>query len=107
LLGAQHLKELPLQLDLLDNVKARIIACSQVRQVCYVTGETDFVLIPSVADMSEYEQLGVRAPKSPKVAGGPQSWVSYELVNNFGLLRTTTPKRRPSQSVGQVSAAGL
>jgi Lrp/AsnC family transcriptional regulator, leucine-responsive regulatory protein len=45
------------RLDLLDKVKARIMACPQVQQVYYVTGETDFVLILSVADMSEYEQL--------------------------------------------------
>jgi Lrp/AsnC family transcriptional regulator, leucine-responsive regulatory protein len=45
------------RLDLLDTVKARIAACPQVQQVYYVTGETDFVLILCVADMSEYEQL--------------------------------------------------
>jgi Lrp/AsnC family transcriptional regulator, leucine-responsive regulatory protein len=45
------------RLDLLDEVKARLTACPQVQQVYYVTGETDFVLVVSVADMTEYEQL--------------------------------------------------
>jgi Lrp/AsnC family transcriptional regulator, leucine-responsive regulatory protein len=45
------------RLDLIDQVKGRFTNCPQVQQVYYVTGETDFVLILSVADMTEYEQL--------------------------------------------------
>jgi Lrp/AsnC family transcriptional regulator, leucine-responsive regulatory protein len=45
------------RLDLIDQVKARFSACPQVQQLYYVTGETDFVLILSVANMTEYEQL--------------------------------------------------
>jgi Lrp/AsnC family transcriptional regulator, leucine-responsive regulatory protein len=45
------------RLPLIDQVKARFVACKQVQQVYYVTGETDFVLVINVADMSEYEQL--------------------------------------------------
>ena len=45
------------RLDRLDQVKARFTACRQVQQVYYVTGETDFVLVINVADMTEYEQL--------------------------------------------------
>jgi Lrp/AsnC family transcriptional regulator, leucine-responsive regulatory protein len=45
------------RLDLLDAVRQRFVACSAVAQVYYVTGEVDFVLILTVADMSEYERL--------------------------------------------------
>jgi Lrp/AsnC family transcriptional regulator, leucine-responsive regulatory protein len=45
------------RIDLIDQVKARFTNCPQVQQVYYVTGETDFVVIISVADMTEYEQL--------------------------------------------------
>lgn len=45
------------QLDQLDQVKARFSACPEVQQVYYVTGEADFILILSVRDMTEYEQL--------------------------------------------------
>jgi Lrp/AsnC family transcriptional regulator, leucine-responsive regulatory protein len=44
-------------LNLIDQVKSRFTSCPQVQQVYYVTGETDFVLVVSVADMTEYEQL--------------------------------------------------
>lgn len=43
--------------ELLDRVKARFAACPQVQQVYYVTGESDFLLILCVTDMTEYEQL--------------------------------------------------
>ena len=45
------------RLDLLDAVKRRLLACPEVQQLYYVTGETDLVLIMSVADMAEYQQL--------------------------------------------------
>ncbi len=45
------------RLDLIDQVKARFLASAHVQQLYYVTGETDFVLIINVADMSEYERL--------------------------------------------------
>ncbi len=45
------------RLDLLDAVKRRIVACPQVQQVYYVTGEVDFVVILTVGDMEEYVAL--------------------------------------------------
>jgi len=45
------------RLDLLDTVKRRLLACPEVQQLYYVTGETDLVIIMSVADMAEYQQL--------------------------------------------------
>lgn len=45
------------RLDLLDAVKRRFVDCPQVQQVYYVTGEVDFVLVMTVADMAEYERL--------------------------------------------------
>lgn len=45
------------RLDLLDAVRRRMVACPQVQQVYYVTGEVDLVLIINVADMAEYERL--------------------------------------------------
>jgi Lrp/AsnC family transcriptional regulator, leucine-responsive regulatory protein len=45
------------RLDLLDAVRQRLVACPAVAQVYYVTGEVDFVLILTVADMGEYERL--------------------------------------------------
>lgn len=45
------------RLDLLDEVKERLVACPQVQQVYYVTGDFDFLLILNVRDMSEYERL--------------------------------------------------
>jgi Lrp/AsnC family transcriptional regulator, leucine-responsive regulatory protein len=45
------------RLDLLDAAKARFAAAPEVQQCYYVTGETDFVLIVTVAAMAEYEAL--------------------------------------------------
>jgi DNA-binding Lrp family transcriptional regulator len=45
------------RLDLLDAAKARFAAAPEVQQCYYVTGETDFVLIVTVADMTEYQAL--------------------------------------------------
>jgi DNA-binding Lrp family transcriptional regulator len=45
------------RLDLLDAVKRRLLACPEVQQLYYVTGEADLVVIMSVADMAEYQQL--------------------------------------------------
>ncbi len=45
------------RLDLLDASKARFAAAPEVQQCYYVTGETDFVLIVTVADMAEYQAL--------------------------------------------------
>lgn len=43
--------------DLLDTVKRKLVACPQVQQVYYVTGEVDFVAILTVKDMDEYVAL--------------------------------------------------
>lgn len=45
------------RLDHLDVVRRRFMDCVAVSQVYYVTGEVDFVLILTVADMAEYERL--------------------------------------------------
>ena len=45
------------RLDHLDVVRRRFMDCAAVSQVYYVTGEVDFVLILTVADMAEYERL--------------------------------------------------
>lgn len=45
------------RLDLLDQVKNRFAGCPQVQQVYYVTGDSDFILVINVKDMTEYEQL--------------------------------------------------
>ena len=45
------------RLDLLDAVKRRLLACPEVQQLYYVTGEVDLVIILTVADMAEYQQL--------------------------------------------------
>lgn len=45
------------RLDLLDAMKERFLACPQVRQCYYVTGDMDFILIMNVRDMEEYAEL--------------------------------------------------
>ncbi|WP_028603402.1 Lrp/AsnC family transcriptional regulator [Ottowia thiooxydans] len=45
------------RLDLLDEIKQRFSACSQVQQAYYITGDFDFLLIFNVQDMVEYEKL--------------------------------------------------
>jgi Lrp/AsnC family transcriptional regulator, leucine-responsive regulatory protein len=45
------------RLDLLDAARKRFIACAEVSQVYYVTGDVDFVLVLNVADMADYERL--------------------------------------------------
>lgn len=45
------------RLDLMEEAKKRFVKCAQIQQVYYVTGEFDFLLIFSVRDMAEYEQL--------------------------------------------------
>ena len=45
------------RLDHLDAVRKRFTTCPAVSQVYYVTGDVDFVLILTVADMAEYEAL--------------------------------------------------
>jgi DNA-binding Lrp family transcriptional regulator len=41
----------------LDRFAARMRACPSVQQCYYVTGDTDFVLLVSAADMASYEQF--------------------------------------------------
>ena len=45
------------RLDLLDTMKERFLACPQVRQCYYVTGDMDFILIMNDRDMEEYTEL--------------------------------------------------
>jgi len=45
------------RLDLLDAAKASFAAAPEVQQCYYVTGESDFVLIVTVATMGHYEAL--------------------------------------------------
>lgn len=45
------------RLDLLEQNKKKFLACPQIQQVYYVTGNFDFLLIMNVKDMVEYEQL--------------------------------------------------
>ena len=45
------------KLEHFDAVKTRFLACPEIQQIYYVTGEMDFVLILTVADMAEYERL--------------------------------------------------
>lgn len=44
-------------LEDLDQIRKRFQNCPQVQQCYHVTGETDFVLIMSVRDIREYEQI--------------------------------------------------
>ncbi|ABQ68230.1 transcriptional regulator, AsnC family [Rhizorhabdus wittichii RW1] len=44
----------------LDQVKRSLAAAPEVQQCYYVTGEVDFIVIVSVADMSEYEEITKR-----------------------------------------------
>ena len=43
--------------DLLDAAKARFAAAPEVQQCYYVAGEADFILVMTVATMSDYEAL--------------------------------------------------
>jgi DNA-binding Lrp family transcriptional regulator len=45
------------RLDLLDATRARLAAAPEIQQCYYVTGESDFVLIVTVATMAEYQAL--------------------------------------------------
>ena len=45
------------RLDLLDAMKRTFLACPQVQQCYYVTGESDFVLILAVRNMEQYTEL--------------------------------------------------
>lgn len=45
------------QIDLLDAMKRSFEACTQVQQCYYVAGEWDFVLIFTVRDMEQYNDL--------------------------------------------------
>lgn len=48
------------RLELINGLKRRFSEAPEVQQCYYVTGEFDFLLIISVADMAEYEQLSHR-----------------------------------------------
>lgn len=41
----------------LDEMRRRFLACRQVQQCYYVTGDMDFILIMAIGDMQEYEAL--------------------------------------------------
>ena len=45
------------QLEMLDAMKSSFMACPQVQQCYYVTGEWDFILIFTVRDMAQYTLL--------------------------------------------------
>jgi len=44
-------------IEQLDEIRARFLACPQVQQCYYVTGDIDFILIMATRDMQEYEAL--------------------------------------------------
>lgn len=44
-------------LEKLDAIRERFLACPQVQQCYYVTGDMDFILIMATGDMQEYEAL--------------------------------------------------
>lgn len=46
--------------DLIERLKKSLAAAPEVQQCYYVTGETDFVVVITVATMSEYEALAHR-----------------------------------------------
>jgi Lrp/AsnC family transcriptional regulator, leucine-responsive regulatory protein len=45
------------KIDMLDAMKRTFSQCPHIQQCYYVTGESDFVLILSVRDMEQYNQL--------------------------------------------------
>jgi DNA-binding Lrp family transcriptional regulator len=45
------------QPEALDAMQSRLVACPQVQQCYYVTGEWDFVLVLLVRDMEQYTRL--------------------------------------------------
>lgn len=45
------------RIDLIESVRASLIAASEVQQCYYVTGDADFVVVITVATMGEYEAL--------------------------------------------------
>jgi Lrp/AsnC family leucine-responsive transcriptional regulator len=70
------------RLDLLDGMKARFANCKQVRQCYYVTGATDFVLVLSVRDMTEYNEIS----RSLFFDGGNvKSFVTAVVMENVKL----------------------
>jgi DNA-binding Lrp family transcriptional regulator len=74
------------RLDLLDAMKERFLACPQVRQCYYVTGDMDFILIMNVRDMEEYTEL----TRTLFFAGGNvksfRTCVSMENVKTNGAI---------------------
>ncbi len=74
------------RLDLLDSMKERFIACPQVQQCYYVTGETDFILILNVKDMTEYNEI----TRTLFFEGGNvqsfRTCVSMENVKTYGSV---------------------
>ncbi len=45
------------RMDLLEATRRRFAACPEVQQCYYVTGDSDFVLILTVATMEDYDRL--------------------------------------------------
>jgi DNA-binding Lrp family transcriptional regulator len=45
------------RIDLIEGVRASLLAAPEVQQCYYVTGEADFVVVVTVATMKEYEIL--------------------------------------------------
>jgi Lrp/AsnC family leucine-responsive transcriptional regulator len=45
------------RIDLIEGVRASLLAAPEVQQCYYVTGEADFVVVVTVATMKEYETL--------------------------------------------------
>jgi DNA-binding Lrp family transcriptional regulator len=45
------------RIDLIEGVRASLLAAPEVQQCYYVTGEADFVVVITVATMKEYEAL--------------------------------------------------
>lgn len=45
------------EVDKLDDLQQRLVACQNVQQCYYVTGDWDFVLVLLVHDMDQYRQI--------------------------------------------------
>lgn len=72
--------------DLLDGMKQRFACCQQVRQCYYVTGATDFILVLSVQDMAEYNEISRALFFDGGNVKGFLTSVVMEDVKSFGAL---------------------
>lgn len=94
------------RIDLLEMTRKSFLACPQVQQCYYVTGETDFFLILTVESMEQYDEICQTLFHDDRNVRRFRTVVSMKQVKSGFRIPVAARLGRPGGSVGDETLAG-